>query len=726
MASFVRCPRCGAFWADADVPMNSAFVCLDCITQPPAPAAAPRLALNRRAVFAVLGAAAVCALVYLALPTRTMPLPNTDPPEPVSARPDPEPLVSDPVPPSPDATLTSLPERPAEKPRSILDLPDEPLQLYPSLPVRVEKKEEKPAEVAKPTERRKTADERELLAGLAKTPEVGLGTTGPTVLTSYAASMQLNLTVVGDTMVTDPSPLISVRPDLRTLPIRGGAGSQLNPVEAANLSTLSRQLRVYLNTTATADGSPRPETAVQQLRAALLSERRGARPEWLRREAAPTLLQMLMAEEAPVRRLLVDLLAEVPHNSTTTALAQRAVFDLDDEVRQAAVAALKKRPAEVSRPVLLKALRYPWAPAADHAAVALVELGDKSVVPQLVKMLRQPDPALPETLPNGLKVIREVVRVNHTANCLMCHPPSPDGNSPVIGIDPVLNIPTSLRQVPVPPGAGLHNYGQRVTLPGGPAPLVLRGDVTFYRQDFSAKLETGRAAAPPNPILALPMPIQPAPAAAAPPSLRFDFMVRTRSVGKLEAARIAKAHPQQTTYPQREAVLYALRELTGKDAGPTTEAWRELFPRAELDAEADRMRRALKEGNRVQQGVLLARWREVPGDLHIDTLARLIPDLGAELQEKVRDILADCLSRGKADALRKRLGDEDVETRRAAVLACARKKDTSFVPDLIAVLEDAEPADAALIEEALQNLTGERQDGAGGWKAWWEKRSRAR
>lgn len=30
-------------------------------------------------------------------------------------------------------------------------------------------------------------------------------------------------------------------------------------------------------------------------------------------------------------------------------------------------------------------------------------------------------------------------------------------------------------------------------------------------------------------------------------------------------------------YPQREAVLFALRALTGKDVGPTTGAWLDLI-----------------------------------------------------------------------------------------------------------------------------------------------------
>ena len=76
---------------------------------------------------------------------------------------------------------------------------------------------------------------------------------------------------------------------------------------------------------------------------------------------------------------------------------QRAVFDLSPDVREAAVKALRARRNSEYRPVLLGALRYPWAPAADHAAEALVALEDRGAAGQLVRLLDEPDPALPTT-----------------------------------------------------------------------------------------------------------------------------------------------------------------------------------------------------------------------------------------------------------------------------------------------------------------------------------------
>jgi HEAT repeat protein len=711
-------------------------------------------------------AAAFCAVVWAFLPPRSAPpAPPKDADKTVTAAVEEVPVRAAPVAASPDP---SAPARVAQTIPEVTPAKQEEMRPLPAPPeLRVEMKvpndeaKEFPLHVAKPGERHKSASEAELLADLSQTPEVGLGATGQVVLASYVTSMQSNVQLKGTPLLGDPMPMLLTRPELRFLPLRNGYGSQLNPIEAGNLDQLSRKLRVYLNTTASLDGSPRPDTAVDLLRKALVSEHRGQRPEWLRPGAVPTLLQMLTPEETPVRKLLVDLLAEVPDSSTTTALAQRAVFDLDADVRRAAVTALRKRPADVYRAVLLKALRYPWSPVADHAAEALVELNDKAAVPHLVSLLSQPDPTLPETLPNGMRVVREVVRVNHLTNCLMCHPPSYDGTGPVVGVDPVLNLPPTIRTSASAAarltGSGSHNYGQRsVSLTGfaqtvTPNPLIVRGDITFFRQDFSVKLSTAtasvlvpalanpvvvqpnQAAVPANPfglapvrgklglgLLGVPNPALAAPTPVA-PAQRFDYLVRTRPVTPAQADKLLAANKDRKTYPQRDAVLFALRELTGTDAGETTQAWRDMFPRADTDAEASRLRSQLMVGDAVQQAVTMGKWLAQRSDTLNDALAVLIPDLSSELQKKVRDVLVDRLKRGEVGVLRKKIADDNTEMRRAALTACGQTKNTQLVPDLIELLGDADPADAVLIEGALRSVTGEQVEGVQAWTEWWEK-----
>ena len=61
---------------------------------------------------------------------------------------------------------------------------------------------------------------------------------------------------------------------------------------------------------------------------------------------------------------------------------------------------------------------------------------------------------------------------------------------------------------------------------------------------------------------------------------RFDFLVRTRAVTEAEATEMpGKAGPAGSRAVRRRtsAALVALRELTGKDAKPTAEAWRRVL-----------------------------------------------------------------------------------------------------------------------------------------------------
>ena len=87
--------------------------------------------------------------------------------------------------------------------------------------------------------------------------------------------------------------------------------------------------------------------------------------------------------------------------------------------------------------------------------------------------------------------------------------------------------------------------------------MWIRADVQFFRQDFSVALTVG--------------PVQ---------ELRFDFLVRTRVVSEKEAEifrdKLAKRGPGAVT-PYERAILYALRELTGRDTEPTAAAWRKLL-----------------------------------------------------------------------------------------------------------------------------------------------------
>ena len=55
--------------------------------------------------------------------------------------------------------------------------------------------------------------------------------------------------------------------------------------------------------------------------------------------------------------------------------------------------------------------------------------------------------------------------------------------------------------------------------------------------------------------------------------------VRTRALTPQEAAALDKGEPapHRMLYPQREAVLFALRELTGEDLGPRSADWQRFL-----------------------------------------------------------------------------------------------------------------------------------------------------
>ena len=248
--------------------------------------------------------------------------------------------------------------------------------------------------------------------------------------------------------------------------------------------------------------------------------------------------QMLQAETPALRRHLIRMLDAIDGPKASTALAKRAVFDLSSENRMAATAALSKRDPAQYRAVLLRGLRYPWPAAASHAAEALVKLDDRLAAKDLVAQLDAPNPYQPWRRSDGTFAVRELVRVNHMRNCLLCHEPSTSESDLVRG-----RIPYPDRRLPRE-----YYHSQAGTF--------VRADITRLKQDFSVT--------------------QPAKDNGRWPKMqRFDYLVRERALAPIEVvARTEKL--VSFGDPNREAVLFALRKLTGKDAGKSMEAWRKL------------------------------------------------------------------------------------------------------------------------------------------------------
>jgi len=547
--------------------------------------------------------------------------------------------------------------------------------------------------------RRQAKGEEELRKDLAWVKEIGLGTTAPQVMANWQSyitncldSVSQNARLVN---LQHIGPLISVRPDLAGLPFRQGNRCQLNDHETKTLGQLAKKLRLYLDYAAPLDEEGHRPKNLTLLREALRLEMRGKRPEWLRYEAVPAMVQLLMHEETQLRLILVDMLAEIPEKQATVALANRAVFDLAKEVREASLLALSKRKPEDYRGILLKGMSYPWAPAADHAAEAMIALNvqDEDSVSHLVAMLHDPDPATPAVIGRRGGFQREVVRANHSANCLMCHPPSANGNDGVLGVDPVVTFTSSQIQP--------STIASRVSYPypgGNPASnlqhenrLLIRGDITYVRQDFSVIQPVLRAGT------------------TLPAQMRFDYFVRLQWIPEKLARELKTKLDEETTYSQRESVLFALRELTGQDAGPTSEAWQKLFPRAELNVEAANYRDQLVNASAKKRETVLSTLKDGEGVVYSLALADAIPKLAKDFQDKARQALAERLSRMTPETLRDKFADDDVEIRKAAIQACVMKGDASLVSDLSELLEDPSPAVAGLAGDAIKVLSKAKQ-----------------
>jgi hypothetical protein len=186
---------------------------------------------------------------------------------------------------------------------------------------------------------------------------------------------------------------------------------------------------------------------------------------------------------------------------------------------------------------------------AKRAADAIAGTGRADLLAELVAVLEEEDPRMPQAKNGKKAVVREMVKVNHHRNCMLCHAPGTGGVVPASAL--TAEVPVQGQPLPSP----AQGYGQ------SSPDLMIRIDVTYLRQDFSVML----AVAEPH---------------QWPEMQRFDFMVRERALTADEADEYReKLTPKGAGVlsPYHKAALSALRELTGKDTAPTAAAWRKLL-----------------------------------------------------------------------------------------------------------------------------------------------------
>jgi hypothetical protein len=339
------------------------------------------------------------------------------------------------------------------------------------------------------------------------------------------------------------------RPDLAGLPFRLGPDAVQSSDRAQAMSALSGQLRGAVQGCIQPGSDPRPDT--NKLFAALIGDgskglfKKEAKA-WATAEAVPCIQQMLLAENREVRRMSCELLRGLDVPEATEALVRMAVFDTDAGNRAAAVDALRDRPKAEVTGQLLKYVRYPWPRATEHAAEALVALGSTDAVPALAVAYTMPDPDSPfeVKLPGkeGGRYRRELVRVNHLRNCMLCHPPSLADTDLIRGA-----VPDPDQSLGGPAASGYDRGGMFIT-----------AATTYLRQDFSQ--------------------VQPvANPAKWPGHQRFDYFVGVTAVKESPAP----------TGDYKAAVRFALRELTGRNPDKADDlTWLRRQPGVKWDAPA--------------------------------------------------------------------------------------------------------------------------------------------
>jgi hypothetical protein len=331
--------------------------------------------------------------------------------------------------------------------------------------------------------------------------------------------------------------LIEKRSDLAGLPWRPGEEWQLPRASALALAKMSDAIRRAIPGAALIRGTAAGSYYQDLGRVDLFWSAVARNAKYEEPTAFNTLAQVLCAEDALYRLSLVERLSDIQHGGTSVVIAQRAVFDLHADVRTTSIELLKGRSGKDYVPVLLNGLQHPWSVAAQNAAEALVKLEAVDAVPDLIDLWMGPDPAVPYV--ENIKgketpVVRELVRVNHLRNCLLCHAPATSTSK-----DFKAPIPTPGERLPE-----IYYYG------GTRDPNAVRPDVTYIKQDFSV--------------------MHPVKDPGAWPALqRFDYLVRTRPLNASEREafeRQLKAAQSPFMSEHRQAIFYALCALTGQNA----------------------------------------------------------------------------------------------------------------------------------------------------------------
>jgi hypothetical protein len=172
---------------------------------------------------------------------------------------------------------------------------------------------------------------------------------------------------------------------------------------------------------------------------------------------------------------------------------------------------------------------------------------------------------------------------------------------------------------------------------------------------------------------------------------------------------------------------------TKPGVGKTSPSEKTTVPEPGGDAEATQMGHDFAKASSAQQEKLLETWRDTKGTKYTEALASTITLLKGDAKTKVREALAQRLTRMTAKTLRGQMEDDDVEIRRAAATAAGVASKKELIPDLIKLLDDPQMPVTQAARRSLKAMT--RQDfgpepeatraecisAMKAWKSWWKK-----
>ena len=201
-----------------------------------------------------------------------------------------------------------------------------------------------------------------------------------------------------------------------------------------------------------------------------------------RSPASRPLMQMLAAESAEMRLGLVKYLTGVPHVEATQGLARWRSSRPKTTCGTAAIDALEGPPREGLHRHPREGLRYPWPAVAKRAADAIARTGTHRPHSRTRRACStQADPRLPAIegrwTGRRCRVVREMVKMNHHRNCMMCHAPGNPGTRAGDAITAEVAV-----------------QGQPLPLAVRGLPAVVAGPDDPHRRDLSAAGLLGDAA----------------------------------------------------------------------------------------------------------------------------------------------------------------------------------------------------------------------------------------